>query len=187
MKSIIKFLLFIFYTTIVFFLPNKLILCFFLLNLFLIIIAKISFKKVISKSLIVIPFIIFTFIINCFLDNIINAIWVAIKLFLVCNITIIYSETTTITGLAETIKTLCSPLKLFKINTDEIKIMVSISLSIFPIIKKDLSEIKEACIAKGISFNIKNMKIILSKFFLSLIFKVNQLEESLIAKGYESE
>ena len=62
--------------------------------------------------------------------------------------------------------------------------MVCISLSMLPILKKELYETKEACIAKDITFNIKNMKIILAKFFLSLITKVNQLEESLIAKGY---
>ena len=44
----------------------------------------------------VLPFIIFTFVINCVLDNVINAIWIGVKLLLVCNITIIYSETTSI-------------------------------------------------------------------------------------------
>lgn len=65
--------------------------------------------------------------------------------------------------------------------------MVCISLSMIPILKKDLHEMKEACIAKNIIFNVKNMKIILSKFFLSLITRVNQIEESLMAKGYNNE
>lgn len=89
-------------------------------------------------------------------------------------------------GIAETIKTICSPLKIFKINTDEIKLMVSISLSMIPILKKDVYELKEACIAKNISLNVNNIKIILSKFFLSLITRVNQIEEALIAKGYNN-
>ena len=65
--------------------------------------------------------------------------------------------------------------------------MVCISLSMIPILKKDLYEIKEACIAKGIEFNVRNMKIILAKFFLSLIMRVNQIEESLIEKKYSNE
>ena len=65
--------------------------------------------------------------------------------------------------------------------------MVCISLSVIPILKKDLYELKEACIAKNITFNVKNMKIILAKFFLSLISRVNEIEESLIAKGYSNE
>ena len=86
-------------------------------------------------------------------------------------------------GVAETIKLLCTPLKIFKINTEEIKVMVCISLSMIPILKKELSEMKDACKAKGIKLNIKNIKIILSKFFLTLIMRVNQIEEALIAKG----
>lgn len=65
--------------------------------------------------------------------------------------------------------------------------MVCISLSMIPVLKKDLYEVKEACKAKNIAFNLKNAKIILAKFFLSLIGRVNQIEESLIAKGYGSE
>ena len=65
--------------------------------------------------------------------------------------------------------------------------MVCISLSMIPILKKDLREVKEACKAKHITFNIKNIKIILSRFFMILITRVNQIEESLIAKGYNSE
>ncbi len=90
-------------------------------------------------------------------------------------------------GIAETIKILCAPLKIFKINTDEIKVMVCISLSMLPVLKKDLYETKEACIAKHIVFNVKNIKIILAKFFLSLIARVNEIEESLMAKGYSNE
>ncbi len=65
--------------------------------------------------------------------------------------------------------------------------MVCISLSIIPILKKDLLELKEASVAKGITFNISNMKMILTKFFLSLLLRVNSIEESLIAKGYGNE
>ena len=65
--------------------------------------------------------------------------------------------------------------------------MVCISLSVIPILKKNLYELKEACTSKKITFNVKNMKIILAKFFLSLISRVNEIEESLIAKGYSNE
>lgn len=188
MKDVIKFLSFIAYTTSIFFLPNNpLILLLFIVNFSIIFLKKIPFKKVSKKSVQVLPFIIFTFAINCILDNVTNAIWIGIKLFLVCNITIIYSETTSINGIAETIKTLCYPLKIFKVNTEDIRIMVCISLSMIPILIKDLREVKEACKAKSIKFNIKNTKIILAKFFLTLISRVSQIEESLIAKGYNSE
>ncbi len=87
-------------------------------------------------------------------------------------------------GISETIKTLCSPLKFFKVNIDDIGLLISISLSMIPILKKELYEVKDACKAKNISFNFKNSKYILSKFFISLIRKVNQIEEALVSRGY---
>lgn len=188
MKDVIKFLSFIAYTTSIFFLPNNpLILLLFIVNFSIIYLKKIPIKKVSRKTIQVLPFIIFTFAINCILDKITNAIWIGIKLILVCNITIIYSETTSINGMAKTIKTLFYPLKIFKVNTEDIRVMVCISLSMIPILKKDLIEVKEACIAKNIKFNIKNTKIILVRFFGTLISRVSQIEESLIEKGYNSE
>ena len=80
MKNVIKFLLFIIYSSSIFFLPNNKIILFSIpFNLFIMIITKVNYKKIIKKSFIVVPFIFFTFIINCILDN------------------IIYSETTNIT------------------------------------------------------------------------------------------
>ena len=90
-------------------------------------------------------------------------------------------------GISETIRIICLPLKILKINVDEIKVMICISLSMIPILKNNLYQLKEACIAKNINFNIRNMKIILSKFFLSLMTRINQIEEALIAKGYNNE
>ncbi len=86
-------------------------------------------------------------------------------------------------GLAKTVKIICTPLKLFKINTEEIEVMVCISLSLLPAIKNDLTEVKNACKAKNINMNLKNMKYILSKFLLSLIKRVNQIDEAMIEKG----
>lgn len=186
--NVIKFILFITYITSIFFLPNnRFIILFVIFNLFIMFINKVQSKKVIIKSVQVLPFITFTFIINYMLDNFYNALWIGIKLFIVCNITITYSETISITSQAETIKIICSPFKIFKVNTDDIKVMVCISLSVIPIFKKDLYELKEACMAKNITLNVKNMKIILAKFFLSLILRVNEIEESLVAKGYRIE
>ncbi len=156
MKNAIKFLLFVTYSTSIFFLTNnKYIIIFAIFNLFIMHINKLQAKKVMTKSMQVLPFIAFTFIINYMLDNFYNA--------------------------------LCIGLKLFKVNTDDIKVMICISLSVIPILKKDLYELKEACKAKKITLNLKNIKIVLVKFFLSLILRVNEIEESMIEKGYSNQ
>lgn len=184
MKDIIKFVIFIIYCTYIFFFPNNnLILIFILINILAMILTRKHIKSIICSTLKILPFVILTFVFNCILDEFKNAIWISIKLLIVCNITMTYSKTTTVMGVAETIKALCIPLTLFKINTDEIKMIVCISLSMIPILKKDLTEMKEACRAKGIKINVKNMKTILSKFCLSMLIRVNQLDEALIAKG----
>lgn len=188
MKNVINFVIFIIYATLIFFLPNnELILICIFINLLIMIFTKTNIKKMLNSFLYIMPFIIFTFVINCILDDFKNAIWISIKLIVVCNITIIYSNTTTAVEIAETIKLLCTPLKIFKINTEDIKIMVCISLSMIPILKNNVYELKSTCKAKNIDFNVKNMKYILSKFFLSIIMRVNQIEESLISKGYKGE
>lgn len=98
MKNIIKFLIFIAYSTCIFFLPNnKLILIFLIINLFAMILTKTHIKNIIISTYKILPFILFTFVINCLLDNIVNAFWIGIKLIIVCNITFTYSNTTTVT------------------------------------------------------------------------------------------
>lgn len=98
MKNVIKFLIFIAYSTCIFFLPNNmLILVFLTINLLAIILTKIHIKTIVKSTIKVIPFILFTFIINCLLDDFKNSLWIGIKLIIVCNITITYSHTTSVT------------------------------------------------------------------------------------------
>ena len=52
-----------------------------------------------------------------------------------------------------------------------------------PVIKRELKEMKEACKAKNINLDIKNMKIILSKLLISLFRRANELDEALLEKG----
>lgn len=185
MKDFIKFIIFIVATTTVFFLPNSIIISIMIIfiNLVAILILKISMKKIFLGILKIMPFIIFTFIVNIILDNFYNAIWIGIKLILVCNITYIYSSISTITGTANTIKTICMPLTLFKVNIEEIEVMVVISLSIIRMLKKDLLDIIDVCKCKNIKLNITNIKYIMSVYLIGIVKRTNQIDEALIAKG----
>lgn len=184
MSDLIKFLIFVIYSTCIFFFPNnEIILCFVIVNLVTMFIMRKHWKKILIGTLNLFPFVLFTFAINCLLDTCINAFWIGFKLIIVCNITMTYSKTTTVAGVANTIKLLCTPLKIFGVNLDEIKILVCISLSMISIFKNDVNDIKMACSAKNISINLKHIKIILTRFFLSIIKRINQIEESLISKG----
>lgn len=97
MKDIIRFLLFIIYATSIFFFPNSVLVLFFIvINNLIMLINKINIKHVIIKCIQILPFIIFTFFVNWILDTFYNAVWIGLKLFLVSQITIIYSECSSI-------------------------------------------------------------------------------------------
>ena len=185
MKNVIMFLSFVIYATFIFFINNyTLLLIVLLLNVLAMIIFQIHLRGTIRNLLKILPFVLFTVVINGILSGYEYAIFIGIKLILVCNITYIYSKTTTVRGIAATIKILCLPLKPIKINPEEIELLVCISLSMIPILKKEYSQLKEACIVKGIKINSKNMKIILAKAMISIMKRVNEIEESIIEKGY---
>ena len=186
MKNVITFLLFIIYTTLIFFTPNNYIyiIIFAIINIFSMIIIKVNVKNAIKNLGNLLPFILLTGIINSILENYIYATYITVKLILVCNITYTYSRTTTAFSVARTAKTLCKPLEIFKINTDDIEILVALGITMIPVLKKEFLDLKNACLAKNIEWKVKNMKIILSKFLLSIIKRVNEIDEALIQKGH---
>lgn len=107
MKNLIKFLSFIIYSTCIFFLPNnKLIIVFIAINAIAMIFVRKNIKNIMINTMKILPFIIFTFVINCILDNYTNATWIGIKLIIVCNITFVYSSTTTVTRHSRNRKTI---------------------------------------------------------------------------------
>lgn len=115
MKNAVKFLIFILYTTSIFFIPNnKIIFILAIINMVIIFISKVNIGKIYTSTLRIFPFILFTFVINCILDNFYNAIWIGLKLLIVCNITIIYSNTTTIIRNSRNNKTIMQTIKDFK-------------------------------------------------------------------------
>ena len=183
--ELIKFGVFFIMATVTFFLPKSIILfgTIILCNVAIVIVLKIPIVKVTKQLFKILPYVLFTFFINVIISSISEAIWIAIKFLIVCNITCIYSITSTKTTIANTIKMLCRPLVLFNINIEEIEIMVAISLSIIPILKKDLVGIRDVYKYKGIKVNAKNIKNSLSVFFIGIIKRTNQIDEVLIARG----
>ena len=112
-----------------------------------------------------------------------DAILISIKLLLVIEATLIYSSNQRINEISTSITYLFYPLKIFKVNLDEINVTISLALNLIPIIKRELSDLKYACISKGIKINVKNMKYILSRYFYNMIVRVNSINEALISKG----
>lgn len=186
MRDLIYFILFLIYSTVVFFFPNNvMILVFVAINLVLFVIMRRFGKSILRRTFGLIPFVLFTFVFNCFFDTFSNAVWIGFKLIIVCNITMIYSCTTSVAGVANTIKLIFNPLSFLGIDNEQIRILVCISLSMIPIFKRDLCELRDACISKGVRLNVSNVKFVVSKFFLSILQRVNKIERALYAKGID--
>ena len=67
--------------------------------------------------------------------------------------------------------------------------MVTIALSFIPIMKAEFSQIKNVLKVKGIKPTklnlLKNLNLIFRPFFVSVLQRLNEIEMSLKAKGYQ--
>ena len=189
---IAKFLLYIIYITAIFFLPNgwwvmagvvidftmTIVVCYKNLSLL---------GKIWRGTIKVLPFVLLTLIFNWWLDSWQAAFWIGLKLIIVCNATMIYAAKMTVTEVAEILADICVPLKVVGISRNDIRILVSVALMMIPTLSKEVRELSQACRAKGISWNLSTLKVILQKTGWSLLGRVNQIEEGLMAKGIEVE
>lgn len=185
----IALILFIIYTSLIFFIKEYYgLLIVLVINILLMIILKINVKKTIKFCIKMLPFILFTVVINIALSNVRYAVLVGLKLILVCQITYIFSKKMTPRKLQKAVEKTCTPLKILKINPKEIGIIVSISVSFIPIIQKEMQNLKYSLESKGFKMNIKNIitkpNYILLPLITNVIKKVTEIEQSMISKGY---
>lgn len=153
------------------------------------IISKININRAIKNLIKLLPFILFTVVINIIFVDLEFAILIGVRLILVCNISYVFSKTISYTEFGEVIEKLLFPLKIFKVNPKEIGIIITIALSFMPILKDELLQIKNSLKAKGMNMTninlIKNANLIFKPFFISVLQRINEVEMSLRAKGYE--
>lgn len=191
MQYIIEFILFLAYTVCVFFVRNYIVLgVLFAVNILLMLILKQSFKRVFIAILKIMPFIIFTSGINMLISGFSYGILIAVRLILVCNITYIFSKRMTPQKLQYVIEKLLKPLKILKIDSKEIGIIVCIGITFIPIIQREMSELKSSLTSKGFKINLKNIirkpNYILVPLITSIIKRIGEIEASLYSKGYVS-
>ena len=186
MKNVIKLVLFLSYTIAIFIVKHDMFAVVVLgINLLLTLALKISIKEEINNMVGAIIFVIITATINAIVVDIKSGIMIGIKLLLVCNITYIFSRIINYTELAEAIEKIFSIFKIIKINPKNIGIMICISISFIPTIKKQIKQLKDSLKAKGLKLNIKNANLIFEPVIISLLKRVNEIEDSLKAKAYE--
>lgn len=186
MKNVLKFLLFIIYTLIIF-LSNKLelLLYEFIINILVMIILRINIQKTIKNLLNISIFITITMIANAFIVDWLYALFIGIKLILVCNITYSFSRVLSYTEFAKVIEKLFIPLKIFGVNPTDISLVICIAIAFMPILQDEFLQIKTAIQVKGYTLKINNCGIIFKPFFISLFERINEVSYSLKAKAYK--
>jgi len=192
MRNIIKLVLFLIYTIGIFLIQNPIVILWGIgVNLICILIQNIKLKRALENLWSFMGFILFTGIINVIVVDLYYGIIIAIKLMLVCNITFIYAKSITNSEFADTIVRMLAPLKIFKINTENIGIMIYIALAFIPILKQELENIKLALKSKASKtsalYLIVQSRYVLLPILTSILKRMNEIEYSLKAKAYISE
>lgn len=189
MLYIIQFILFIAYTISIFFIKSYVLLgivC--LINIILMIILRENLKRAVLAIIKLMPFIIFTSGINMIISGLSFGLLIGIRLILVCNMTYIFAKKMTPRKLQYVIETIFAPLKIFKIDSKEIGIIVCIGTTFIPIIQREIQDIKYSLRAKGYELSVKNIirrpNYVLVPLITSIIKKINDIEASLLSKGY---
>ncbi len=185
-KNIIKFLIFIIYTIAIFFIKNPvLIFVLFMIDIILFFICKLDYKNLLYNLKWASFIIIFTVVINIIFDSLYTGILFGIRLVICYFTTYIFSKNMKIFELAEVIETLFYPLKIFKINSSEIGIIISIAVCMIPVLRSEIYTINNSLISKGQRRGISFIKNAAKPLMISILKKTDDMEKSLTAKAYK--
>lgn len=185
--NIIKFIIFDIFVLAIFFISNyKILFSFFLIDIIVIMFLRLNILKIIRYLLLISPLIIFTFIINIVLENISYGILIATRFIIACISTYIFSRTVTVLEISKVIETILSPLKLFRFDVESVGLLVSIAISVIPIIRDEMIELKKVLEAKGYIMKISNIHVFVRPLVSSIFKRTNDIEKAIIAKGYSN-
>lgn len=186
MRNIIRFVLFLIYTVAIFFIKDiKILGIIFALNCIVAVLVRVNIKKFFGDLKIILPFLILTFIFNMFFDGWICGILITIRIIICYQITCIFSLIMTVIEISDVVERLCLPLKLFKINTKNIGVIISIAICMIPILREEIDTITRAMRSRGKNISIRNSIIVMRPILISVLKRTNEMEKTLIVKGYE--
>jgi energy-coupling factor transporter transmembrane protein EcfT len=173
------------YTIGIFFFDWPLILIFPLINIAAMILCRITPAAAAKYIFSFLPFIFLAAVFNVVLGFVLDAIYITVRLMLICNITQCYRRVVSTKDLCDTIENICGFFKVFKIDGRAVSLMVSISLTFIPVLRRDFDQIKTALKAKGMKINAKNLKYIVNPFFTGILSRTNEIAQAIRLKGYQ--
>jgi energy-coupling factor transport system permease protein len=181
----IKLLSIFAYTIGIFFLEWPLLLIALGVNVAAMILCRVTPLAAAKYILSFLPFIFFAAIFNFVLGFVRDAVYLAVRLMLVCNITQCYKKAVSTNDLCKVIEGFSKPLKVFHIDGKDVSLMVSISLAFIPILRRDFDQIRLALRAKGMRLNARNFKYIVKPFFVGILSRTHEISQAIRSKGYQ--
>jgi energy-coupling factor transport system permease protein len=181
----IKFLSIFAYTIGIFFLEWPFILIALGINIVAMILCRVTPLAAAKYLLSFLPFILFAAIFNFALGFVRDAVYLAVRLILICTITQCYKKAVNINDLCRVIEGLSKPLKVFHLDGKDVSLMVSISLAFIPILRRDFDQIRLALAAKGMRLNARNLKYIVKPFLVGILSRTHEISQAIRSKGYQ--
>lgn len=183
-------LLFFIYNFCLFFINNlKILVICLIVNIILFIIKRIKVKEYLSFILKNILFVLFIFFLNILFTDIYSSFLISFKLFLALNMTYFIFKIIDVSNITLAFYYLLFPLKIFKIDTKRISLIISIGIAFIPILSEQAINIKQSLLNKGFKFNLRNVftrpHIYLLTYLNTLFDILNDLEYALLMKGFK--
>ena len=186
MKNVFKLLLFIIYIIVIFSIKNyEILFIYILINFIISKVINTKFLGFLDNIKVIAILVIFTTIINMIFGSVEEGIVLGVRILIAYNITYIFSTTFNILELSQTIENMLKPLYIFKIDIKNVGLIISISLCMIPILKDELEQTKNSLKSKGYKFKITNLNLYIKPVIISIIKRTDELEKTLIVKGYQ--
>lgn len=190
MINMLILILFFAINILLFFVENTIILLTtFFIELEILLYLRLNFRKCYSFLVKNMAFIIFIFVCNLLYSDIVSSFFVSFKLFLALNLTFIVSNLLLPCDFSEGFYYLFYPLKWVGVNAKNLSFIIAIALAFIPILSDEARNIKKALLTKGFDFNFKNIMtrphIYLITYLNGLFDRIDELEKSLLMKGYQ--
>ena len=133
-------------------------------------------------------FALFVVLFNFIFDNWLVSLIIGVKILIVTNFAFLFRYRISHTNLANGLAMLFYPLKIFKVNVDNLALMLVIALNFISILGRELIELKDHLRSRNIKLSLNTFftktHLIFTMFFAGLLNRVISLENALIARGY---
>lgn len=124
-------------------------------------------------------------------EAIYETVYIFLRLIMILMVSNLLTASTTPNELTYAIEFYLSPLKLFKVNINEIALMMSIALRFIPTLLEEIDKIMKAQTSRGVDFKygkysekLRALTSIIIPLFISCFERADDLSEAMVVKGY---